>query len=87
MRRINKKAQTMPLAILNAIAIFIVGLVFVNFLLPEVSDFRVNMGCSDASTISDGTMLLCLVGDSVVPYVILAILSLAIGGILSRFNI
>ena len=84
---VNKKAQTMPLAILSALAILIVGFTFVNFLLPEVSDFRINIGCGDMSSISDGAKLLCLAGDGIIPYVILSILSLAVGVIVARLRL
>lgn len=83
----NKKGQTMPLAILSAIAIFIIGFIFINFLLPEVTDFRDNIGCSDASSISDGAKVLCLIGDGIIPYVILGVISLGGGVILSRMKL
>lgn len=79
----NKKAQTMGLAILSAIAVFVVGLMFINFIMPEVTNFRVDMTCSDSS-ISDGSKLMCLMGDLVVPYVILVIISLGVGAITAR---
>ena len=77
----------MPLAILTAVAIFIVGFVLMNFLLPEVDTFREDIGCATAATLSDGGKVLCLVGDGIIPYVILGILSLAIGGITSRLRL
>ena len=82
----NKKGQTMPLAILSALAILVVGFTFVNFLLPEVSDFRINIGCDDMSSISDGAKILCLAGDGIVPYVIISILSLLTGVIIARMR-
>lgn len=85
----NRKAQspTMPLAILGALAVFIVGFVFINFLLPEVTTFRTDMGCSDMDSLHDGAKLLCLVGGSVVPYAIISVISLAIGIIIARIKI
>lgn len=77
----------MGLAILSFLAVLIIGLMFVNFLLPEVTTFRTDMSCSSADTISDGTKLLCLFGDATVPYVIVLIISLGIGAITSRLNI
>lgn len=76
----------MGLAILSALAVFIIGLMFVNFIMPEVTTFRTAMSCSD-STISDGAKLLCLFGDVTVPYVIVTILSLAVGAITSRLSL
>jgi hypothetical protein len=83
----GKHAQTMPLAILSFLAVFIIGLTFVNFLLPEVTTFRTEMNCASASTISDGTKLLCLFGDMTIPYVIILIVSLAVGAITSRLSL
>ena len=82
-----KKGQTMPLAILSALAVLIVGLLSVNFLFPEITTFRAEMGCASAATLSDGAKILCLVGDGVIPYVILSILILAIGAITVRMKL
>jgi len=83
----NKKGQTMPLAILSAIAIFIVGLMFVNFIMPEVTNFRTGMDCVNAESIRDGAKILCLIGDAVVPYFIIVIVSLAVGVIIARLRL
>lgn len=83
----NKLGQTMPLAILSAVAIFIIGLMFVNFIMPEVTNFRVDMDCSNADGIRDGAKILCLIGDATVPYFILAILSLGVGVIIARIRL
>ena len=83
----NNKGQTMGLAILSFLAVLIVGLTLVNFLMPEVTTFRADMSCASVDTISDGTKLLCLFGDATVPYVIVLIVSLAIGGITARLNL
>jgi hypothetical protein len=83
----NKKGQTMSLAILSALAVFICGFMFINFLMPEVTQFRTDIGCSSIETLSDGAKLLCLGGDLTIPLVILAILSLAVGAVTSRLNL
>jgi len=85
----NKKAQsaTMPLAILGTLAVFICGFVLIQFLMPEVTTFRTDMGCADATTLNDGAKVLCLIGGAVVPYAILSVVSLAIGLIISRMKI
>lgn len=77
----------MGLSILSFLAVLIVGLMFVNFLLPEITTFRADMSCASADTISSGTKLLCLFGDATVPYVIVLILSLGIGAITSRLSL
>ena len=80
---INKKGS-LGLAILSTIGIFIVGFMFLNFLMPEVTQFRVDMNCASADTIHDGVKILCLITDTVVPYWILLILSIGLGAITSR---
>ena len=80
----NNKRGGFGLAILSMIGIFIVGFTLLNFLMPEVTQFRTDMNCADASTIHDGTKVLCLITDTVVPYWILLILSIGLGGILNR---
>jgi len=89
----NKRAQTLGLAILVAITIFIVGMLSVNFLKPEITRARDadNLNCADtyapAINISDANKLTCLVVDVVVPYFIVLIFSVAGGLITSRFLI
>lgn len=77
----------MGLAILSFLAVLIIGLMFVNFLMPEVTTFRTDMNCANASAISDGTKILCLFGDITVPYVIILVLALGIGAITARLSI
>ena len=84
----NRKAQaTLGLAIIVAITLFIVGMLAVNFIKPEVTRARdsSNLDCSNAAGISDGTKLTCLAVDIVVPYFMIIIISLAGGLITSRF--
>ena len=81
----NNKGQILGLSILTFLGILIVGFMFINFILPEVTTFRTNMDCSNASGISDGNKVLCLVGDLAVPLFVVAILSIAIGVITRRF--
>ena len=81
---INKKGS-LGLAILSTIGIFIVGFTLLNFLMPEVTQFRADMNCASADEIHDGVKILCLVSDLTVPYWILLILSIGLGAITSRF--
>jgi hypothetical protein len=83
----NNKAQTLGLAILSSVFIFIIGMMIINFIIPEVTEFRINLNCADASSISDGTKLLCLVGGTAVPYWILLIFSIIVGAIVSRMTL
>ena len=82
----NKKGQTMGLAVLIAITIFIVGMLSVNYLKPEIVRARSSAGldCTNAD-ISDGTKLTCLAVDVVVPYFFVLVFSVAGGIITSRF--
>ena len=82
----NKRGQTLGLAILVAITIFIVGMMSVNYLRPEVLRARdsSNLDCANAD-ISDGTKLTCLAVDIVVPYFIVLIFSVTGGIITARF--
>ena len=84
---INKKGQTMGIAILSAFVIFIIGMVSINFVLTDVSDARINLSCSDADNISDGTKFLCLIIDTNVPYFIWLVFSISLGAILVRMRL
>jgi hypothetical protein len=81
----NRKAQTLGISIVVAIFIFIIGLSVVNLIMPEITQFRTDMSCSDAANISDATKLTCLAGDTVVFYFILLVFSISVGGIIARF--
>jgi len=83
----NCRGQTLGLGILTSIFILILGLLIVNFLMPEVTNARINLSCTDVANISDGTKLVCLFTDLVVVYWIIIIFSLVIGGIVSYSGI
>lgn len=74
------------LAIVSAIMVFLVGMVVVNILKPEITNARDsdNLDCSNVS-ISDGAKLTCLGVDTVVPYFFIAIFSVIIGVLLDNF--
>jgi len=79
------KGQTLGIAIISAICILIIGFAIINLLTPEITRFRVSMNCASPSDISDGVMLTCLASDIVVIYWIWLIVSISLGGIISRF--
>ena len=83
----NKKGQTMMLSILFAVVLFVMGIMVINFIRPEVLTAKVAMSCSDVANISDGTKLTCLLIDGVVPYFIVLVLSISGGLILDRILI
>ena len=66
--------------IMVAMIIFMVGMIVVNFIKPEVTQARTDATCTAPAT--DGTKLLCLGIDVVVPYFIILVFSIA-GGILT----
>lgn len=80
----NKKAQTLGLTIISSVFFFLIGMTVINFLMPEITDFRANMNCASVNDISDGNKLVCLIGDTVVIYWIILILSITLGAITSR---
>ena len=82
----NKKGSW-GLAIISAIMIFLIGMVVVNLLKPDITTFRLAMDCATPSAISDGTKLTCLMGDLTIPYFIIVVFSIAGGAIMSRLKL
>lgn len=80
----NNKGQTLGLAIMASLFLILIGFMSINFLMPEIIDFRTNMDCASASQISDGVKLMCLMTDATIPYWVVLIVSTAIGGITAR---
>lgn len=80
----NRKGQTIMLAILSGVFIFLAGIIFINFLFDDVDVARSMLACSDASSISDGIKLTCLFIDAVIPYWIVLIVSASGGMIFAR---
>ncbi len=82
----SKKGQAGS-AIMVAIMIFLVGMVSINLLKPEVTSLRSvdGLNCVNSSAISDGTKLACLVVDITIPWVIIAIFGVVGGLILVKF--
>ena len=75
--RMNKRGSTF-FGIGVGIVIFIFGVLFLPFIIDDLTTFRDAMDCSDED-ITSGTMLSCLVGDAVVPYLIWFFISLSLG--------
>lgn len=78
----NNKGQTFGLAIMVAIMIFLVGMMVLNVIMPEVTTARSSDALGCAAPDSDGAKLLCLTVDLVIPYFILLVISTA-GGIIT----
>lgn len=80
----SKKGQTIMVSILFAFIIFMVGSLFVNFVITDVLSAKTSLSCSNAANISDGTKLTCLIVGGTVPYFIILVLSIAGGIVLDR---
>lgn len=78
------KQGSIFLAIFFAFFIFIFGILFINFLIPDIDLARTSLSCTD-STISDGTKLMCLFTDGALILYIWAIISISGGMLLDRF--
>jgi len=83
----SKEGQTLALSLLTSLFVLIAGVIMLNFLLPEIDIFRTSLSCSDVSSISNGTKVLCLISDATIPYWIVLVFSLVVGGITSRLRI
>ena len=83
----NKKSQisSFGLSLVIGISIFIVAMVVVNLLLPEITRARAStaLDCTNSS-ISDGTKLTCLAVDWAIPGYFLAIFSAFGGMVIAR---
>ena len=81
----NKGGQTLGIAIMVALFLFIVGMMSVNFLKDAVSRARDSNNLNCSGDISDGNKLTCLAVDIVIPYFIITIISVSGGFITARF--
>ena len=82
----NKKGS-LGIAIITSIVVLIIGLMCINFIRDEVTRARVDLDCSNAAGISDGSKLLCLTIDLTVISWIWVIISVVIGGVVSKLLI
>lgn len=78
--RYNKKGSAF-FGVTIAIVVYIFGVLFLPFIIDDVTTFRGAMDCSNTN-ITGGTMLACLLGDAMVPYLIWFFISLALGFIM-----
>ena len=70
--------------ILIAIFYFFAGMILYQFLKPDIDLARVGMSCS--SSLTSGDRIVCLMIDSVIPLVVIAILSATGGFITDRLR-
>lgn len=80
----NKKGN-LYMAVTFAFMFLLLGMMLIPFLQTSVTSLRTNANCT-SPTISDGTKLVCLMGDTGVPYYIIGVLMLAGGFIGSRLK-
>ena len=74
----NKKGAVF-FGIILGISIFIFGVLFIPFLMDDITTFRSAMNCASPSSITSGDMLSCLISDTTIPYLIWFFSSLALG--------
>lgn len=68
-KMIKSKKGSAFFGIAIGITIYIFGVLFMPYLMEDVTTFRDAMSCED-TTISGGTMLSCVLGDAMIPYLI-----------------
>ena len=61
------------------IYVFIMGVLFIPFITPLITQQRTDLNCALPGSITGGTMLTCLLGDLIIPYFIWFIVSFALG--------
>jgi len=78
----NKKGAAF-FGVAIGIVIYMFGVLFIPFIMDDVTTFRGAMDCSNTD-ISGGTMLSCRIADAAIPYLIWFFISLAVGFIIGR---
>ena len=77
----NNKKANMFLGVIIGIFIWVTGILFLPFIIDDIDTTRTDLDCTNTS-ITDGTKLVCLTTDLVIPYLIWFFVSLAIGFVL-----
>jgi hypothetical protein len=78
-KMLNNKRGNIMLGLTIGLFIFIFGILFISFFLDDITTARSNLQCSSPSSITSGTMIVCLMTDGVVPLLIWGICSVTIG--------
>jgi len=73
----NKKANIF-MGLVVFLLIYVTGVLFLPFFTDDITTTRNQLDCTN-TTISDGTKLMCLGTDILVPYIILFIISAGFG--------
>jgi len=78
---------SLGLKIVATIFFMIIGFASINFVMDEVTNTTTQLNCDSASTITDGTKIMCLMLDSTVIYFMITLLSLLLGFITAELLI
>ena len=81
---INKKGSIF-LGVTIGIFIYIIGVLFIPFITDDITTTRNELDCTNAS-ITGGTMITCLMVDSLIPYIIWFFISLLLGFIVGGLH-
>ncbi len=85
--KMNNRGQGLFMSIVVGVMIFMVGLLFINFLSGEITRASTALDCDNSDVISNGTKIACLIIDVTMLYFILIIFSFSGGIIAARFLI
>ena len=83
----NKKGSAL-FSIIIFMMLFFVGVMVINFITDDITTARSsqNLNC-ESNSISDGVKVTCLGIDLLVPYIIVALISLGGTLVINKFNI
>lgn len=90
----ENRGQSILMAVIVGVMLFMVGMIFLNFITPDSwvdgsDSMMTELGCGNSTNsgtdISDGVKATCLIGEIIIPYSIMIILSAVAGIILARF--
>lgn len=78
----NKKGSNIFLNIGIGLFLFISGVLIMPFITDDIATTRADLGCSDFSNLTDGTILVCIGLSGINPYYIWFFISIGIGFII-----
>ncbi len=77
-KKMNKKGSIF-FSVVIGLFVFMTGVLFIPFIVDDITTFRTALDCEMSGSITDGTMMTCLFGSALVPYFIWFFSSLALG--------
>lgn len=80
----NKRGSIF-LGVTIGIFIYIMGVLFIPFITDDITTTRIDLDCTNTS-VSGGTMITCLMVDTLIPYLILFFVSLLVGFIIGGIH-